>query len=89
METTLGEQRIGDQRCEHCKANNTECWVYTGLAMGMVKYASPTYTRCREVAVKGGCSFSKHKQASQTVSASPLRPQQLAPIPQLLLSLGW
>ena len=90
METTLGEQRIGDQRCEHCRGNDTECWAYTGLAMGMVKYASTTCARCREVAVKGGCSFSRRKQLSRTVSASPSRQRQLAPAPQLsLFSSGW
>jgi hypothetical protein len=81
METTLGEQRVGDQRCQHCKDNDEECWVYTDLAMRMVKYALPTCARCREVAVKGGCSFSKRKKAGTVQKPAPGN-QLLAPMPQ-------
>ena len=81
METTLGEQRLDDHRCQHCRDNDTECWVYTGLAINMVKHATPVCTRCRFVAVKGGCSFSTRKQVS-TVKASSSRQRLLAPTPQ-------
>jgi hypothetical protein len=66
METVCGEQRFGDQRCEHCKANDTECWVYSDLARQTVKYASRTCARCRWVAVKGGCSLGTRKKVGRT-----------------------
>ncbi|KAF2024853.1 hypothetical protein EK21DRAFT_117369 [Setomelanomma holmii] len=78
METTLGEQRLGDQRCEHCQEDDLQCWVYTREAMKMVSRASTTCARCRFTPRKGGCSFSTRKQSGR-VEKQPARQRPLAP----------
>jgi hypothetical protein len=80
METNLGEQRFGDERCDSCQEGDLECWTYSQLALKEVKSASTTCARCRFVPRKGGCSFSTRKK-STVVKASPLGPRQLWPAP--------
>lgn len=78
METTLGEQRLGDERCDGCREGDLECWVYSPLAQREVKSASTTCARCRFVPRKGGCSFSTRKK-SVAVETPPPGPRTLAP----------
>lgn len=60
MESTLGEQRLGDQRCQQCQEGDTECWAYHPDAFKQVRYASTTCARCRHA--PHGCSFSTRQQ---------------------------
>jgi len=63
METDMGEQRLGEDRCERCRRNNHECWVYSEGAGTYIKHALPTCARCRFTPGPGGCSLSPRKKS--------------------------
>lgn len=67
MESELGEQRIGDQRCQACQDNDHECWVYSQAARGQVKHMTPTCARCRHVL--RFCSFSTRKTPTKRIGS--------------------
>ena len=59
METELGEQLFGEDRCNACKSNRQECWRYSQLGAQQVSRPGDACARCRYVARAGGCSLSK------------------------------
>lgn len=61
METELGEQFLGEERCSACQANGKECWVYSREGAQQVKRPGDTCARCRFAARSGGCSLSKRR----------------------------
>lgn len=58
METTLGQQLIGDDRCRRCQQYNYECWRYNPQTSWLVKFSTPSCARCRVMAVAKGCNYS-------------------------------
>jgi hypothetical protein len=57
METTLGEQRFGKDRCSKCEAQGYECWIYSDRGRAEVGKANVICARCR-ISNNGSCSFS-------------------------------
>ncbi|KAI8930670.1 hypothetical protein NX059_012279 [Plenodomus lindquistii] len=47
METDLGRQHFGDQRCSHCAEKDWECWSYTEYGQDAIRNGTATCTRCR------------------------------------------
>lgn len=69
METALGEQRHGNNRCTKCIENNEECWVYVPGAHNRVPYAAtPTCARCRWG--PRGCSFTRRRAPARRSEGS-------------------
>ncbi|KAK5002497.1 hypothetical protein LTR28_011341 [Elasticomyces elasticus] len=62
METELGEELLGDRRCQACKDLGQECWVYSAEGARQVARPGDTCARCRVAARAGGCSYSKRKR---------------------------
>lgn len=62
METELGEQLHGKDRCTACQSHNEECWVYSEKGSQQVSRPGDACTRCRLVARTGGCSLSKRRK---------------------------
>ncbi|KAF2671798.1 hypothetical protein BT63DRAFT_422312 [Microthyrium microscopicum] len=57
METELGEERIGDDRCNCCLDKDRRCWVYTERAKREIANPGERCVECR-LKVKGtACSF--------------------------------
>jgi hypothetical protein len=56
METTLGEQLTGDNRCAHCVANDFECWRYSKEGLDQVFGPVSDCARCMSNPTGGGCS---------------------------------
>lgn len=69
METELGEQRLGKNRCDGCQENDHECWVYSKEGGNEMVNAGDDCARCR---CKRGvrCSFKKGPQIPGKRSAS-------------------
>lgn len=38
METELGKQVLGDERCTGCIANDRECWIYSRVGAAQVSF---------------------------------------------------
>ncbi|EED17871.1 hypothetical protein TSTA_116600 [Talaromyces stipitatus ATCC 10500] len=81
METELGVQRIGADRCTRCQIQGLECWVYSVKARFQVNNPGSACARCRADPACMGCSLS---QRSKKRKGSPLPP----PPPRLLLPKG-
>lgn len=79
METELGEQRFGENRCKRCQIEDLECWVYSQRAIYQVCNLGSACTRCRTEPRNMGCSLSK-----QTPKKRKMRPPT-PPAPRLLL----
>ncbi|KAL0255099.1 hypothetical protein SLS55_009628 [Diplodia seriata] len=62
MELELGEQKLGDARCDSCRARGFECWVYSREGAAQVSKPGDACARCRVRTQKGGCSLSKRKK---------------------------
>ncbi|KAE8150225.1 hypothetical protein BDV25DRAFT_154843 [Aspergillus avenaceus] len=58
METELGQQLYGDNRCRRCKESDHECWVYADAARQQISRPGSACTRCRWSPAAGGCSLS-------------------------------
>ncbi|KAK5003209.1 hypothetical protein LTR28_010455, partial [Elasticomyces elasticus] len=54
METELGEELLGDRRCQACKDLGQECWVYSAEGARQVDRPGDTCARCRVAARAGG-----------------------------------
>jgi hypothetical protein len=79
METELGEERVGDERCTACQRLDEECWVYSRKGSQQVSRPGDTCARCRLSARAGGCSLSKRVQGRRDPSPPPPPPRQLQP----------
>lgn len=62
LETDLGEQLLGDRRCDRCQAESWECWVYSSEGAKQISKAGDSCARCRCDPRKGGCNLSKRKK---------------------------
>lgn len=62
METELGEQLFGDNRCTACQFNKQECWVYSTEGAQQISRPGDSCARCRLSARAGGCSLSKRRK---------------------------
>jgi hypothetical protein len=78
METELGEQRFGKEKCMRCQVEGLECWIYTQKANYQVLYPGTACARCRAEPRGMGCSLVIRKNKRRT-SPPP------APPPRLLL----
>ncbi|EEH06946.1 conserved hypothetical protein [Histoplasma capsulatum G186AR] len=78
METELGEQLLGEDRCAACQENGEECWAYSEKGRAQIAKPGDSCSRCRVAARKGGCSISKRKPKDPRTSP-PSRPHQLLP----------
>lgn len=58
METELGEQKLGTERCQYCQANDEECWLYTSRGLTQITNPGQACARCRITPRTGGCSLS-------------------------------
>lgn len=88
METELGQQLHGDERCTACIELSQECWVYSAEGLQQVSKAGSTCARCRAQARTGGCSLAKRKKEKPRRRGSPiahpprfLRPKDPPPPP--------
>ncbi|KNG91219.1 hypothetical protein ANOM_000391 [Aspergillus nomiae NRRL 13137] len=70
METELGKQRFGDARCERCRTNAQECWVYSKEGAAQVCRPGEACTRCRLIPQVGGCSLSTQLPSTKGSSSS-------------------
>jgi hypothetical protein len=71
METTLGEQKVGDEACSNCKAAGYDCWVYSARGQIEIKNPGDICARCRAHGTRGRCSLSK--RTPETKSRPPKR----------------
>ncbi|KAK8228007.1 hypothetical protein HDK77DRAFT_97441 [Phyllosticta capitalensis] len=75
METELGLQLHGDARCEQCKNQDLECWIYSPVAKRQVHYPGGQCARCRS-SFKA-CTVYEHsqhgKRRKKAKARSPLR----------------
>lgn len=62
METELGQQLKGDERCSTCRARDQEYWVYSKKGAQQVSRPGDTCARCCVTAQSGGCSWSTQKR---------------------------
>ena len=76
METELGEQLHGEDRCLACEEGGWECWAYSRVGAQQVHKPGDTCARCRVRARPGGCSISKRAKPKprRVLPAPPLRP---------------
>lgn len=80
METDIGMQLFGDQRCTRCQLLDQECWIYNPEYIQRVKYAGTNCARCRAIPVHYGCSHAKRKRNGEpSFASSPDRPVYLLP----------
>lgn len=75
METDLGKQLFGEDRCSACRQREQECWVYVDDAATQINYACGSCARCR--AGRGRCS--KSKRVSKLESKPPTKPIPAGP----------
>lgn len=75
METELGQELQGKERCSACQANSQECWIYSQRGAQQISRPGDTCARCRVAARPGGCSLSKRGQKSK--DRSPLAPAEV------------
>lgn len=68
METELGEQLHGKDRCAACQSHDEECWVYSKKGSQQVSRPGDACARCGLVARAGGCSLSKRRKRQQPPS---------------------
>ncbi|KAL3424704.1 hypothetical protein PVAG01_03985 [Phlyctema vagabunda] len=61
METELGEQVLGRQRCAACQRLNQECWRYSDKGAQQISRPGDACARCRLASRPGGCSLSKRR----------------------------
>ncbi|KAF2502627.1 hypothetical protein BU16DRAFT_532968 [Lophium mytilinum] len=59
METELGEQFLGDDKCTQCKRRGFECWAYSKEALGQVNRGGVACARCRHSPISR-CSLSPY-----------------------------
>jgi hypothetical protein len=74
METTLGEQKVGDEACSNCRAAGYDCWVYSARGQIEIKNPGDVCARCRAHGTRGRCSLSK-----RTPETKPRPPKRKAP----------
>jgi hypothetical protein len=82
METELGVQLTGGERCGPCQANEHECWVYSAKGLQQISKPGSTCARCRATIHAGGC-----KGVSKRSPAKPRGPPP-SPGPRHLGSKG-
>lgn len=66
METIYGVQLFGDDRCDECKKQGTECWAFTEHAMHRIPNAGGRCARCRDKYKSGGCSLTRRTSIANT-----------------------
>lgn len=79
METELGEQRFGKEKCTRCQKEGLECWTYTDRAEYQVVYAGTACARCRAEPRAMGCSLAIRKGKRRTSPPPPPPPRLLLP----------
>lgn len=80
METELGEQRFGANRCTRCQIEDLECWTYSQRAVHQVSNPGSACTRCRTDPKTTGCSLSKRTRKKRwTRPPTPPEPRLLLP----------
>jgi len=65
METDLGKEVIGADRCESCIRAGLECFVYTTEGAAQIAKPGSACARCRVSAKGGGCSLASHGSSSK------------------------
>jgi hypothetical protein len=80
METDLGEQRFGADRCQRCQEEDLECWNYSQRAVLQVSNPGSACTRCRTEPRNTGCSLSRRRpKKRKTRPPTPPAPRLLLP----------
>ncbi|KAE8154845.1 hypothetical protein BDV25DRAFT_147091 [Aspergillus avenaceus] len=71
METDLGQQLHGDNRCSLCVEKGVECWVYSDIGAKQIKFPGSTCARCRLLKHRKGCSLSTRASKSKRLQGNP------------------
>uniref|UniRef100_A0A093Y2X9 SH3 domain-containing protein C23A1.17 n=1 Tax=Talaromyces marneffei PM1 TaxID=1077442 RepID=A0A093Y2X9_TALMA len=79
METELGEQLHGKQKCTACQTNNEECWIYSTRGSRQVSRPGDACARCRRTARKGGCNLAKRRSNKRRRSSPDPAPRVYRP----------
>lgn len=57
METELGLQLFGDKRCNRCRAEGMECWIYSERGRKQIRHPGSACAHCRATGpMTQGCS---------------------------------
>ncbi|CRG92912.1 hypothetical protein PISL3812_09990 [Talaromyces islandicus] len=79
METELGVQLFGKDRCTGCQHANRECWIYSEKGRQQVKNPGSACTRCRVDPATPGCSLSNRRPARKRSPGPPPPPRFILP----------
>ncbi|CRG92850.1 hypothetical protein PISL3812_09921 [Talaromyces islandicus] len=79
METELGVQLFGEDRCTGCQQSNRECWIYSEKGRQQVKNPGSACTRCRVDPATPGCSLSNRRPARKRSPGPPPPPRFILP----------
>jgi hypothetical protein len=81
METELGTQLLGEEKCARCQEEGIECWIYTAKSRNQIKNPGSACARCRADPRNCGCSLAKRRpnRRKTPLPSPPTRPRYILP----------